>query len=124
MHGATWSLRPPRSAVLAEEPVIVRRAALRSRNLKLQGRKAPGQILRDEQARQRLADDLLCVIPQEARRALVPACDATLGVHEEDGEILDALHEQPPSLLGLASAFEGATQACRSDAIRPRGAIA
>jgi hypothetical protein len=62
---------------------------------------ARGDVLGREDARKGLADDLPLRVPEQPLHARVPAGDAPGGVHQEQGVVLDTLHEEAEPLFGL-----------------------
>ena len=117
---------PEAGAVLALEPVVVAGAAAERGGAELEVRQTPFAVFGDEDPGQVLPEDLVGAVAQEARRAFVPAGDAAVDVDEQDGEVLDALHEEAPGFLGppgvLQEAADRAELEARGVARGPRRA--
>src|SRR5207302_7509974 len=83
---------PEPRPVLAHVPTIVRGAAMDLRLAKLPLRYPLGTVLRREEDRQRLAEDLRLLIAQDALGPHIPTGDVARRIDQEDRVIPDRLH--------------------------------
>src|SRR5690606_7634578 len=82
----------------AYSPVLVLEAPVARGHLELESRVAGGDRLRRIERFDRAAQDLLCRISIDALSAFVPARNATVGVHEQDGVSRYAIDQEPVQL--------------------------
>src|SRR5439155_1452613 len=107
VQGRDDHVGPEARAVLAQAPAFILDAALGLGHLQQALRLARGEILRREEAREVLPDDLLGPVALDALGAAVPAHHAALLVEHEDRVVLHRLDQQPELFLAAAPRLWG-----------------
>ena len=98
-HRVDHDAGPEARPVLAHAPAFAFELAFETRGQQCGGGDAAGLVFRRVEAREMLADDLVCLVALEALGAGVPGTDPTFGVEQVDGVIADARNEQLLALL-------------------------
>src|SRR5262249_7225435 len=100
-HGSQDDIGPKPRAVPAHPPAFVFYSPLGGRAAEQVTRLVSTDIVSGEEHADRLPEDLRALVPRDPLRAVVPTCDVSTGIEQDEGVIADVLDEQPGEIFGL-----------------------